>query len=288
MTIKGVIVAAGYGSRFLPATKTLPKEMLPLIDKPAISFIVDEFLEAGIRDILIITSRRKKVLDDFFDREVELETVFTSEGDQQKLQSIQPADARFYFTRQRRMLGTGHALLLAKTFTGKDPFVVAYPDDIIFSKTSLSRQLIDAYEKTGKGVLAVKDMSGDDVSRYGVVDPLDRQNPCAIRALVEKPAPGQEPSSLVSYGRYLYTHELYPLLEEGLKNHQGGEFYHVDAINTLAKAGRMCALNFEGLRLDTGDPMGFLEAVCRYALRRPEWSKQAKTLFQQLAESQDS
>ena len=283
MSIKGVILAAGYGSRFLPATKTIPKEMLPLIDKPAISFIVDEFIEAGIEDILIITSRRKKVLDDFFDREVELESVFEKEGQKEKLATIQPLPARFYFVRQQKMSGTGHALLLAKAFTGDDPFVVAYPDDIVFSETSLSRQLIQAYQKTGKGVLAVKNLIGKDVSRYGVVDPLDHKNPCSIRAIVEKPPRGTEPSNLVSYGRYLYTPAIYPLLETGLAQHQGGEFYHVDAVNALAEAGKMCALTFEGERLDTGEPMGFLEAICRYALTREEWSERARLLFKELA-----
>ncbi len=282
MTIKGVIVAAGYGSRFLPATKTVPKELLPLIDKPAISFIVDEFLAAGIRDILIITSRRKKALDDYFDRETELEAVFQAEGKADKLAKIQPPDGQIFFVRQQEMKGTGHALLLAKPFTGQDPFVVAYPDDIVFSKTSLSKQLIEAHQQTGGGILAVKDLVGQDVSRYGVVDPSSQGNPCGVNQLVEKPPTGEEPSTLVSYGRYLFTAELYEHLEAGLAQHQGGEYYHVGAINALAVRGRMFALDFEGDRLDTGEPMGFLEAVCRYSLTRPEWAQSARSLFKQL------
>ena len=280
--MKAVIVAAGYGSRFLPVTKTIPKEMLPLIDRPAIDFIIEELVAAGINDILIITSRRKKVLDDYFDREVELEAVYTAEGKQQHLARIAPTPANIYFVRQQEMKGTGHALLLARAFTGSEPFVVAYPDDIVFAQTSLSAQLIAAHRATGHSVLAVKDLAGSDVSRYGVVDPAGSGNPCPVRQLVEKPPVGQEPSTLVSYGRYLFTAELYEHLEAGLKTHQGGEYYHVGAINSLAAAGRMTALDFEGQRLDTGDPMGYLEALCRYALTREDLADRARALFRAL------
>lgn len=283
--VKGVVVAAGYGSRFLPATKTVPKEMLPLIDKPAIHFIIEEFLQAGIRDILIITSRRKKVLDDYFDREAELEAVFLNDGKPEKLQRIKPPEANVYFVRQQEMKGTGQALLLAKAFTGNDPFIVAYPDDIIFSKTSLSAQLIQAWRETGNSVLAVKDLGDAPVDRYGVVDPKDASvNPCTVNRLVEKPAPGQEPSKLVSYGRYLFTPDLYHHLEEGLAKHTGGEYYHVGAINALAAEGRLSALDFEGMRLDTGEPMGYLEAICRYALNREDLKDEAAALFHKLSQ----
>ena len=283
MNVKGVIVAAGYGSRFLPATKTVPKEMLPLIDRPAISFIVDEFIDSGIEEILIITSRRKKSLDDYFDRETELEAVFEREGKQAALEKIRPPRAQIFFTRQQEMKGTGHAILQARGFTGDHPFIVAYPDDLVFSEKPLSRQLIDAWRETDCSVLAVKDLAGQDVSRYGVVAPTEDRNPCHIRELVEKPAPGEEPSTLVSYGRYLFTSELYDYLEQGLAHHEGGEFYHVGAINDLARAGKMVALDFEGNRLDTGAPAGFLEAICRYALTRDDLSSFAKNLFRELS-----
>lgn len=282
MNLKGVVVAAGYGSRFLPATKTVPKEMLPLLDRPALDFIIQEFIDAGIRDILIITSRRKKVMDDYFDREVELESVFRAENKADKLEKIEPPKANIYFVRQQEMKGTGHALLLAKTFTGGDPFVVAYPDDIVFSKTSLSKQLRAVHEQTGDNVLAAKEHQGD-VSRYGVVAPSGSANPCKVKSLVEKPAPGKEPSKLVSYGRYLFTAELYDHLERGLAAHKGGEFYHIGAINALAAAGKMSVLDFEGERLDTGEPLGYLEAICRYALSKPEWAAEAKALFARLS-----
>ncbi len=284
MNVKGVIVAAGYGSRFLPITKTVPKEMLPLIDRPAISFIIDEFHAAGIRDVLLITSRRKKALDDYFDREPELEQVFRNEGKTERLERVAPPQVNVFFTRQQEMRGTGHALSLAEPFAGSDPFVVAYPDDLIFSKTSLSQQLIAAHRQTGGSVIAVKDLTGQDVSRYGVVDPAGTGNPCPVRRLVEKPAPGSEPSALVSYGRYLFTGELFEHLRTGLASHAGGEFYHIDAMNRLGESGRLFALDFEGERLDVGEPLGYLEAICRYALTRDELAEPARTLFRRLSQ----
>jgi len=286
--VKGIIVAAGYGSRFLPVTKTVPKEMLPLIDRPAIAFIVDEFIAAGIEDILVISSRRKKALEDYFDREAELEAVFSRENAQAKLALIQPPRARFHFVRQHHMLGTGHALLQARSFAGKDPVIVAYPDDIVFSHTSLSRQLIEAHEGTGHSLLAVKQMEEADLSRYGVVAPAGDGNPCPVARLVEKPARGTEPSRLVSFGRYLFHSRFFEHLAEGFARHQGpGEYYHVGAINALAAEGLVDALDFEGQRLDTGEPLGFLEATCRYALQRPDLAAGARRLFLQLAREAD-
>ena len=285
MSIKGIVVAAGYGSRFLPVTKTVPKEMLPLIDRPAVDFIVSEMIEAGIREILIISSRRKKVLEDYFDREVELEGVFADA--RAKLDRIAAVDAELFFVRQREMLGTGHALLCAAPFIGDDPFVVAYPDDIVLSERPLAGQLIEAHHQTGGHVLAVKDLGDADVSRYGVVDPAGAGNPCPVRALVEKPPVGAEPSKLVSYGRYLFLPSLFDELRADLEGHEGGELYHVDALNRLAAAGSVYALDFVGERLDTGEPMGYLEACCRYALTRPDMADAAREMFRRLGEGRD-
>ena len=288
MELKGVIVAAGYGSRFLPVTKTVPKEMLPLIDTPAISFVVDEFLQAEIRDILIITSRRKKSLEDFFDREIELEGVFEREGKETARSAVEPPQARFFFTRQQAMKGTGHALLLARPFTGDHPFVVAYPDDIFLSEKSVSLQLAHAYADKGCSVLGVGVRSGPELSRYGVVRPLGdfphEEDLCPVASFVEKPPAATGPS-LVSYGRYLFTPEIYPHLQAGLENHRQGEYYHVEAINRLAGQGRLFALKLDGSRLDTGEPAGYLEAICRYALHRPDMEAFAKKLFAELASS---
>lgn len=280
--IKGVIVAAGYGTRFLPVTKTIPKEMLPLLDKPAIAFIVEEFIASGIKDILIISSRRKKALEDYFDREIELETTFQKEDKHLALMKITPDKANIFFTRQQHMNGTGNALLLAEAFTGDSPFVVAYPDDLVFSKTPLAQQLITAYQQTGGSILAVKNMLGEDVSRYGVVDPDGIENPCMVKGLVEKPPKGTQPSHLVSFGRYLFTKALYFHLKQELKNHTGGEYYHVPALNALADAGQLYAYDFEGERLDIGEPLGFLEATCRYALNDERFGNQAREIFKKL------
>ena len=144
--MKGVILAAGYGSRFLPVTKTVPKEMLPLIDKPSIDFIIEEFLQSGIEEILVVTSRRKKALEDYLDRDIELESIFKMQGDESKLKKIQSPDARIFFVRQREMLGTGHAVMASRPFIGEEPFVVAYPDDLHFGKVPLAKQLIATYE----------------------------------------------------------------------------------------------------------------------------------------------
>lgn len=268
--MKGVIVAAGYGTRFLPVTKTIPKEMLPLVNKPSIQFIVEEFIQSGIKDIIIITSRRKNMLDSFFDREMELEGVFTKEGKQDKLNLIAPLDARFSFVRQTEMKGTGHALLQVKELIGSDSCVVAYPDDLHLGTTPLSKQLIDTYNKTGCSVMASFHEKGD-VSRYGVLE-LDSDN-LHVKGIVEKPNKGREPSHEVSIGRYLYTSEFFSLLEKGYANHTGGEYYHIFALNELMKQGKVVFKTIEGLRLDTGEPEGYIDAFLRYATTVPEWKK---------------
>jgi UTP--glucose-1-phosphate uridylyltransferase len=270
--MKGVILAAGYGTRFLPGTKTIPKEMFPLIDIPAIHFIVAEMIEAGIQDILIVTSRRKKPLEDYFDREVELESTFTNEGSHKKLQKIDPIDANIFFLRQQRMAGTGNALLLTEPFVGDSPFVVAYPDDLMLEGPSLSAQLIELYRSTKKTVLAGQEVLDRDISRYGVVDSHMEEGCEAVDAVVEKPAPGMEPSRLVAFGRYLYTPEVFPALKETLERHRGpGEFTQTDALNHLASHGRVVIKRFEGKLLDVGTPIGYLEAFVEAGLHRKEY-----------------
>ncbi len=264
--MKGIIVAAGYGTRFLPVTKTIPKEMLPVGTKPSIAYIVDEFVASGIEDIVIISSRRKKALEDYFDREIELETLFEREGKADKLASIEPPQARISFVRQERMMGTGHALLQAKNLIGDDACVVAYPDDLHIGSPPLARQLIDLYEKTGKCVLATI-LEPGDVSRYGVVDPMP--DGVGVRGFVEKPARGSEPSHEVSIGRYLYTPEFFRRLEEGWARHGKGEYYHSYALDRMIEEGKMAYARIVGERLDTGDPAGYLEALLRNAAADP-------------------
>ncbi|HOX31724.1 MAG TPA: UTP--glucose-1-phosphate uridylyltransferase [Spirochaetales bacterium] len=264
--MKGVIVAAGYGTRFLPVTKTVPKELLPLGTKPSISYIVEEFLASGIRDIVVISSRRKKALEDYFDREVELEELFRREGRADKLAAIAPPEARVSFVRQAEMRGTGHALLQVKGLVGNDPCVVAYPDDLHVGPKPLALQLVEVHEKTGKSVLATI-LEPGDVSRYGVVDP--EPDGLGVRGFVEKPARGAEPSHEVSIGRYLYTPEFFAYLEEGWARHAGGEYFHAYALDRLIAAGKVAFARVEGRRLDTGDPAGYLEAILRDAASSP-------------------
>jgi len=264
MVHKAVVVAAGYGSRFFPVTRCVPKEMLPLGTRPVIARIVDELVEAGVTDILVLSSRRKKTLEDWFDRSPELEVAFADRPD--RLSQLQPPRVRVQFKRQQAMKGTGHALLLAKEFAGGDPVIVAYPDDL-FGQPNVSRALVEAHRRTGRSILSARDLAGQDVSRYGVLDVADaRADDLVVQDLVEKPAPGTEPSHLVSLGRYLFTPALFPLLEEGLASHSGGEYYHVNALQRLAEDGALGALVVSASHQDTGAPLGYLKAVVEEGL----------------------
>jgi len=266
--VKGVILAAGYGTRFLPVTKTVPKEMLPLINKPSIDFIIEEFLSSGIREILVITSRRKQSLEDYIDREVELESVFSREGAHGKLEKVHPPEAHFYFVRQKEMQGTGQALLLAKSFVNNEPFVVAYPDDLHFGEKPLSLQLIEKYNETGCCVLATLH-DPPDINRYGVISMAE--DGIHVRNIVEKPEKGKEPSKEASIGRFLYIPEIFKWLEKGFKEHKKGEYYHTYAVRELARRNKVVYSCVDGMRLDTGEPGGYLEAVIRYAKTIPEY-----------------
>jgi UTP--glucose-1-phosphate uridylyltransferase len=260
--MKGVIVTAGYGTRFLPVTKTIPKEMLPLVTRPSIDFIVDELVASGITEILFITSRRKKALEDYFDREMELEGVFRAAGDEKKLAMIAPPKASCYFVRQAEMRGTGHALLLARSFVGSEPFIAAYPDDLHFGEKPLARQLIETWEKTGCTVLATLH-DPPDINRYGVISIAP--DGMHVTGIVEKPARGCEPSREASIGRFLYTPDFLEQLADEWKRHREGEFFHTPAVLELARRGRVVFKRVEGERLDTGEPAGYLEAIIRYA-----------------------
>lgn len=269
--MKGIIVAAGYGTRFLPVTKTIPKEMLPLIDRPSIDFIVEEFLAAGVREILIITSRRKKVLDDYFDREIELEDLFDREHNIEKAEKIRLKESSIFFVRQREMRGTGHALLIAEPFIGKEPFIVAYPDDLHFGKPPLARQLIDTFEETGCTVMATIH-NPPNINRYGVLE--IGEDKLHVTDIVEKPAPGTEPSKEVSIGRYLYTPDIFDHLREGWERHlesdPRGEYFHTYALKKQMSAGKVVFKRTVGTRLDTGSPAGYLRAILHYASGIPE------------------
>ena len=272
--MKGVILAAGYATRFLPASKTIPKEMFPLIDRPAIDFIVQEMTDSGISDILLVSSRRKKVMEDYFDREVELSSEFTKSNEFKKLEVIKPVEANIFTLRQQYMMGTGNALKLVEPFVDNEPFVVAYPDDIVFGEKPLSKQLIETWEKTGSTVLAVKQIQEDQLSRYGVIEPENSGKIMKVKKMVEKPKQGTAPSRFVSFGRYLYTSDLFDALKTSDKNHShSGEFTQTEAINQLAANGNVSALEFEGIRFDLGEPLGFLTSAMQIGLMRPEYKE---------------
>ena len=273
--MKGIILAAGYGSRFLPITKTIPKEMLPIVNLPAIHFIVEEFLEAGIKDLLVISHRNKKSLEDYFDRIPELESYFERSGKKESMNIIKPYEMNVAFIRQKEMKGPGDALLLAKPFIGNEPFVVAFPDDLIIqTQKGLTSQLIETYEKFNKNVLSIMNIEGD-VSRYGVVKPgiMIDQKHFEVIDMVEKPEKGKEPSKSISIGRYLFQPELMEVLSELRKTHTGGEFYLTSGIQKLAKENKVMGCLFEGKRLDTGEPKGYIEAIIEYLKNHEEYNE---------------
>ena len=269
--MKGVILAAGYATRFLPASKTIPKEMFPLIDRPAIDFIVQEMVDSGIQDILLVSSRRKKVMEDYFDREVELTSAFSRSNEFEKLEVIKPIEANIFTLRQQHMMGTGNALMLVEPFVDNEPFVVAYPDDIVLGEKPLSKQLIDTWEKTGKTVLSVQELGEDQLWRYGVIDPDGDGKIMNVKKMVEKPKHGTAPSRFVSFGRYLYTPELFDALRTSDKSHSSkSEFTQTEAINHMAALGKVSAVKFEGTRYDLGEPLGFLISAMQIGLQRSE------------------
>ncbi len=271
MGVKGVIVAAGYGTRFFPVTRVVPKELLPIGDRPAIDWIVGEMADAGIEEILVITSRRKKTLEDWFDRDPELEAEW-AKGSPGRLAALRPRPVRVAFVRQAEMRGTGHALLLARPFLGADPFVVAYPDDL-FGAPNCTAELLEAHRMTGHSVLSTMALpAAEDASRYGILDLGVQERAVSwrpVNALVEKPPPGQEPSREVSLGRYLFTQDIFPELEAGFRQHEGGEYYHVPAVNVLAAAGKVVAVRVQATRYDTGTPEAYLRTVIDLALDDP-------------------
>ncbi|WKC57783.1 sugar phosphate nucleotidyltransferase [Borrelia sp. P9F1] len=262
--MKGVILAAGYGTRFLPITKTIPKEMLPILNRPAIDYVVEEFINSGIKDILIITSRRKEVLDNYFDREIELESTFKKENRQDLLKIIELKNVNISFVKQNEMMGTGHALLHAKPWIGGETTVVAYPDDLHVGNPPLTAQLIKLHKETGKNILSIIE-NPKNINRYGVIA-LDKDK-IHVKDIIEKPKIGKEPSKKASIGRFLYTHDFFKYLEEGFKIHQRGEYHHIYALRKLMSEGQVLYKEIEGERLDTGDIEGYLEAIIKIAKR---------------------
>lgn len=283
---RAVIPVAGLGTRFLPATKATPKEMLPIVDKPTIQYIVEEALDSGIEDILIITGRSKRAIEDHFDRSIELELNLEEKGKTELLKMVRGiSDIRIHYIRQKAPLGLGHAIYCAKQFIGHEPFAVLLGDDVVYNpKRPALRQLMDVYDKTGASVLGVQTVPHDKVSSYGVVAARATSDPrtFAVADMVEKPPVDEAPSDMAVLGRYIITPEIFEILEQ-TKPGKGGEIQLTDALRALGKIQPIFAYNFEGRRYDVGDKEGFLEATVEYALRRPDLRDRFKAYLERLA-----
>ncbi|HWR07232.1 UTP--glucose-1-phosphate uridylyltransferase GalU [Sporomusa sp.] len=268
---KAVIPAAGLGTRFLPATKAQPKEMLPIVDKPAIQFIIEEAMQSGIEEILIITGRNKRAIEDHFDRAIELEMTLKAQGKYDLLGLVEElSEVTIHYVRQKEARGLGHAVLCAKQFVGNEPFAVLLGDDIIDANVPCLKQLMDAYDDYPGTILGVQEVPKDKVSSYGIVKPeLVKDNVWRAIDLIEKPSIEEAPSRLAVLGRYIIEPEIFYLLEETPPG-RGGEIQLTDALRRLAAFKPVYAYNFEGRRYDVGDKQGYLEATVEYALKRPD------------------
>lgn len=270
---KAVIPAAGYGTRFLPATKATPKEMLPIVDKPTIQYIVEEALASGIEEILVVSGHGKRAIEDHFDSAPALEAELEKKGKLELLHEVQEtADINIHYIRQRYMRGLGDAILCAKSFIGDEPFAVLLGDDVVYNpqKPAL-RQLIDIYDWTGGSVLGCQNVSEEKVSSYGIVAGEKTDNARLMRVLdmVEKPARKDAPSRLAVLGRYIIRPEIFSILAT-TKPGKGGEIQLTDALKVLAGREPVYAYDFEGERYDVGDKLGFLRATVEFALRRDD------------------
>jgi UTP--glucose-1-phosphate uridylyltransferase len=274
---KAVFPAAGWGTRFLPATKAQPKEMLPLVDKPVIQYAVEEAVAAGIEQVIIVTSSQKRAIEDHFDHSFELEHLLEARGDIEMLRRVRQIGdmAQVSYVRQKEQLGLGHAVLMAKDLVGHEPFAVILSDDVVTGERSCIDQLVDAYKRTGGSVVAVMQVPHEQTSRYGVVDPdPEWQSPdpalLRIRGVVEKPDPSAAPSDLAIIGRYVLTPKIFEKLEQTQAG-AGGEIQLTDAIHALMKEQSVFAYAFEGTRHDAGTTMGWLKASVELALQRDDF-----------------
>ncbi|WP_413782532.1 UTP--glucose-1-phosphate uridylyltransferase GalU [Anaeroselena agilis] len=268
---KAVIPAAGLGTRFLPATKAQPKEMLPIVDKPAIQYIIEEAIQSGIEEILIITGRNKRAIEDHFDRAVELELTLKAQGKYDLLGLVEEiSNVTIHYVRQKEPRGLGHAVLCAKQFVGPEPFAVLLGDDIIDAAVPCLKQLLDVYEDHPGTILGVQEVPQDRVSSYGIVKPVPvGENLWKAADLVEKPPQAEAPSRLAVLGRYIIEPEVFPILETTPPG-RGGEIQLTDALRVLAASRPVYAYHFDGRRYDVGDKQGYLEATIEFALKRPD------------------
>jgi UTP--glucose-1-phosphate uridylyltransferase len=282
--MKAVIPAAGLGTRFLPATKSQPKEMLPVVDKPAIQYVVEEAVASGIDDILIVTGRGKRAIEDHFDRAFELEYFLDKKGDNCGLAEMREISglADICYIRQKEPLGQGHAIMVTRSLVGNEPFAVFFADDIIESAVPCMKQMMDVYERYKCSVVAVQELPREEISRYGVIDgkQID-ERVHRISGMVEKPAPEEAPSNLGIVGRYILTPEIFDALEHTPPG-KGGEIWLADGLRNLLDRQAVYGYQFEGIRYDTGTKLGYLRATVEYALRRPDLGEEFRQYLRTL------
>ncbi|WP_426950887.1 UTP--glucose-1-phosphate uridylyltransferase GalU [Bacillus mycoides] len=272
---KAIIPAAGLGTRFLPATKAMPKEMLPIVDKPTIQYIVEEAIESGIEDIIIVTGKGKRAIEDHFDHSFELEQNLLEKGKHEMLEKVQASSKiNIHYIRQKEPKGLGHAVWCARKFIGNEPFAVLLGDDIVQADTPCLRQLMNECEATHSSVIGVQTVPENETHRYGIIDPITQNGrQYQVRQFVEKPAQGTAPSNLAIMGRYVLTPEVFTFLENQ-QTGAGGEIQLTDAIQRLNEIQRVFAYDFEGTRYDVGEKFGFIKTTIEIALQHENLNKE--------------
>ncbi|PAD67850.1 UTP--glucose-1-phosphate uridylyltransferase [Bacillus sp. 7586-K] len=282
---KAIIPAAGLGTRFLPATKAMPKEMLPIVDKPTIQYIIEEAIASGIEDIIIVTGKGKRAIEDHFDHNFELEQNLIEKEKFELLEKVkQSSEINLHYIRQKEPKGLGHAVWCARKFIGDEPFAVLLGDDIVEADIPCLKQLISEYEKTGSSVIGVQSVPDNQTHRYGIIDPLEREgNLHKVNRFVEKPEKGTAPSNLAIMGRYVLTPEIFDLLENQ-QTGTGGEIQLTDAIQKLNSLQSVYAYDFEGVRYDVGEKFGFIQTTLEFALKDGSLKGQLIDLMETLIE----
>ncbi|MDX8366297.1 UTP--glucose-1-phosphate uridylyltransferase GalU [Cytobacillus sp. IB215665] len=285
---KAVIPVAGLGTRFLPATKAQPKEMLPVVGKPAVQYIVEEAVQAGIESIIFVTGKNKKSIEDHFDKSTELERMLEEKGKIAQLKEVQSISsmANIYYIRQKEPLGLGHAVLCAKQFIGDDPFAVLLGDDIMISKPPAIKQMMNVYERTGVPIVGVQQVPLSDVSKYGIINPSNKKDEVYhIHDLIEKPDLKQAPSNLAILGRYILNPSIFPILET-IERGAGNEIQLTDGLRHVCKKDGLMAIELQGNRYDIGDQLGYTKAIAEIGLQRPELRSKLLAYFDQLLKNE--
>lgn len=280
---KIIIPAAGLGTRFLPATKAMPKEMLPIVDMPTIQYIVEEAIESGIEDIIIVTGKGKRAIEDHFDNALELEENLIHKEKFELLEKVKASSAvDIHYIRQKEPLGLGHAIWCARNFIGDEPFGVLLGDDIIRNEKPALKQLMEQYEATGSSVIGVQEVPHEEIHRYGVIDPVSTESRLMkVKNFVEKPKQEDAPSNFAIVGRYVLTPEIFSILDEKEVG-KGGEIQLTDAIEKLNKTQDVYGYAFEGRRFDVGEKLGFIETTLTFALEREELRADVVKLMERL------